>query len=103
MSSRAGDPSGGAVGLSAFPQTAAWAASRALYCACQARSEFLKVVGGDGSGCCTDSDSGPGLLCAVMNTPWSEKKADVVDHPEVFDHVGLLGIGPPSTAGLPFI
>ena len=31
------------------------------------------------------------------------KKADVVEHPEVFHHVGLLFNGPPGTAGLPFI
>jgi hypothetical protein len=31
------------------------------------------------------------------------KKADVVEHPEVFDHVGLLFNGLPGTAGLPFI
>jgi hypothetical protein len=32
-----------------------------------------------------------------------EKKADVVEHPEVFDHVGLLVDGPPGGAGLPFV
>ena len=32
-----------------------------------------------------------------------EKKADVVEHPEVFDHVGLLVNGPPGGAGLPFV
>ena len=31
------------------------------------------------------------------------KKADVVEHPEVFDHVGLLFTEPPGRAGLPFI
>jgi hypothetical protein len=31
------------------------------------------------------------------------KKAEVVEHPEVFDHVGLLINEPPGTAGLPFI
>jgi hypothetical protein len=30
------------------------------------------------------------------------KKADVVEHPKVFDHVGLLVNGPPGTAELPF-
>jgi hypothetical protein len=30
------------------------------------------------------------------------KKADMVEHPEVFDHIGLLVNGPPGTAGLPF-
>jgi hypothetical protein len=28
------------------------------------------------------------------------KKADVAEHPEVFDHVGLLANEPPGTAGL---
>jgi hypothetical protein len=27
----------------------------------------------------------------------------VAEHPEVFDHVGLLTNAPPGTAGLPFI
>jgi hypothetical protein len=31
------------------------------------------------------------------------KKADVVKHPEVFDHVGLLVNKPPGKAGVPFI
>jgi len=31
------------------------------------------------------------------------KKADVVENPEVFDHVGLLVNELPGTAGLPFI
>ncbi len=31
------------------------------------------------------------------------KKADVAEHPQVFNHVGLLGNGPPGHAGLPFI
>jgi hypothetical protein len=31
------------------------------------------------------------------------KKADMVEHPEVFDHVGLLASEPPGLAGLPFI
>jgi len=31
------------------------------------------------------------------------KKADVVEHPEVFHHVGLLINKPPGMAGLPFI
>jgi hypothetical protein len=33
----------------------------------------------------------------------AKKKTDVVGHPEVFDHVGLLVNEPPGTAGLPFI
>jgi hypothetical protein len=32
----------------------------------------------------------------------SEKKAGVVEHPEVFDHAGILVNGPPGPAGLPF-
>src|SRR4029077_15455823 len=31
------------------------------------------------------------------------KKADVLEHLAVFDHVGLLVSGPPGLAGLPFI
>jgi hypothetical protein len=33
----------------------------------------------------------------------AKKKADVVEHPRVFDHVGLLVIEPPGKAGLLFI
>jgi hypothetical protein len=32
-----------------------------------------------------------------------QKKADVAEHPEVFDHVGLLVNEPPGMAGMPFI
>jgi len=32
-----------------------------------------------------------------------DKKTDVVEHPQVFDHVGLLVNWPPGTAELPFI
>jgi hypothetical protein len=31
------------------------------------------------------------------------KKTDVVEHPQVFDHVGLLVNGLPGPAGLPFV
>jgi hypothetical protein len=31
-----------------------------------------------------------------------KKKAGMAEHPEVFDHAGLLVNGPPGTAGLPF-
>jgi len=31
------------------------------------------------------------------------KKADVAEHPEVFDHVGLLTNEPPGRTELPFI
>ena len=32
-----------------------------------------------------------------------KKIAEVVEHPEVFDHVGILANEPPELAGLPFI
>jgi hypothetical protein len=32
-----------------------------------------------------------------------QKKADVAEHPEAFDHVGLLSNEPPSRTGLHFI
>jgi hypothetical protein len=35
--------------------------------------------------------------------PSKTKKADVVEHPKVFDHVGLLFNKPPGRAGLLFI
>ena len=31
------------------------------------------------------------------------KKADVVEYPEVFDHIGLLVNEPSSLAGVPFV
>jgi len=34
--------------------------------------------------------------------PPYKKEADVVEHPEVFDHVGLLVNKPPGLAGVPF-
>jgi len=41
-------------------------------------------------------------LHSVVTAPHSrkQKKADVAEHPEVFDHVGLLTNEPPGTAGL---
>jgi hypothetical protein len=33
----------------------------------------------------------------------NQKKADVVEHPRVFDHVGLLFDEPPGAAELPFM
>jgi hypothetical protein len=33
----------------------------------------------------------------------NHKKADMAEHPEVFDHIGLLFNEPPGTAGLFFI
>jgi len=32
--------------------------------------------------------------------PQNTKKADVAEHPQVFDHVGLLFNEPPGTSGL---
>jgi hypothetical protein len=37
------------------------------------------------------------------SAPQKQKKADVAEHPRVFDHVGLLINERPGTAGLPFI
>jgi hypothetical protein len=44
-----------------------------------------------------------GVPLLVATIPREEKKADVVEHPEVFDHVGLLVNGPSSDAEVPFI
>jgi hypothetical protein len=41
--------------------------------------------------------------CDWLAPPKAEKKADVVKHSEVFDHVGLLVNGPLGTAKAPFI
>jgi hypothetical protein len=35
--------------------------------------------------------------------PHANKKAGVPEHPEAFEHAGLLFDGPPNTAGMPFI
>jgi hypothetical protein len=35
--------------------------------------------------------------------PDGQKKTDVAEHPQVFDHVGLLVNRLPGTAGLPLI
>ena len=52
-----------------------------------------------------DAAHGPPVVRAVgwLRPPRAAetKKADVVEHPEVFDHVGLLVNEPPGTAGLP--
>ena len=40
---------------------------------------------------------------AALSLGQRNKKADVAEHPEVFDHVGLLVNEPPGQAGLPFI
>ena len=37
------------------------------------------------------------------NSHRNKEKADVVEHAELFDHVGLLVNEPPVQAGLPFI
>jgi hypothetical protein len=42
------------------------------------------------------------LVCGHFAAP-ETKKADVMEHPQAFDHVGLLVNKPPGTAGLPFI
>jgi hypothetical protein len=39
----------------------------------------------------------------VIATAFAAKKADVAEHVEVFDHVGLLFNEPSDTAGLPLI
>jgi hypothetical protein len=46
---------------------------------------------------------GKTLTLTVVGAPPKVKKADVVEHPLVFDHVGLLVNGSPGTAELPFI
>jgi hypothetical protein len=45
----------------------------------------------------------PFLEAKIGGPDPTSKKADVVEHPEVFLHVGLLVNGPPGLAGLPFI
>jgi hypothetical protein len=42
-------------------------------------------------------------VAAILPRHPKRKKADVVESLRVFDHVGLLVIEPPDTAGLPFI
>jgi hypothetical protein len=39
----------------------------------------------------------------LSNQPSKAEKADVVEHLQVFDHVGLLANKPPGQAGLLFI
>jgi hypothetical protein len=41
--------------------------------------------------------------CDRLKSPQAQKKADVVKHPKVLNHVGLLCNEPPGAAGLPFI
>ena len=40
-------------------------------------------------------------LVATVPAPPKTKKADVAEHPEVFDHVGLLVTGPVAAATCP--
>jgi hypothetical protein len=55
-------------------------------------------------------DKSPFLRLASVR-PWSlrlsrsagNKKADVAEHPQAFDHVGLLFNKPPGSAEVPFI
>jgi len=42
-----------------------------------------------------------GTECVQQRRP--EKKTDVAEHPEVFDHVGLLFNEPASDAGMLFV
>jgi len=43
------------------------------------------------------------LKLPAIPAPWETKKADVAEHPEVFDDVGLLVNEPSSYAGMLFI
>jgi hypothetical protein len=56
--------------------------------------------------CCAraelDLSIGSFLVSVIVFGP-RKKKAGVVEHPEVFDHAGLLINGPPGKAGVPFI
>ena len=46
---------------------------------------------------------GDGIHGTCLLATASAKKADVVEYPGVFDHVGLLVNEPPGAAGLLFI
>jgi hypothetical protein len=50
-------------------------------------------------GAAASAASGRQDACTTTRT----KKADVAEHPKVFDHVGLLSNEPPKTPGLLFI
>jgi hypothetical protein len=41
--------------------------------------------------------------CTTQPLDSSQKKADVIEHPKAFDHVGLLCNEPPGKTGVPFI
>jgi hypothetical protein len=45
------------------------------------------------------------LSCSTVprQTATETKKADVLNHPKVFQHVGLLVNQPPGMAGLPLV
>jgi len=42
-------------------------------------------------------------MAAGFLSPAAQKKADVAEHPQAFDHVGLLANEPPGIAELLFI
>ena len=50
---------------------------------------------------CSLLEASPGslLVCGHFAAP-ETKKADVMEHPKAFDHVGLLVNEPPGVAGL---
>jgi hypothetical protein len=51
----------------------------------------------------TDAPHPESAMRSTYRIEWNTKKADVVAHPWVFDHVGLLTDEPPGTPGLPFL
>ena len=65
--------------------------------------------------CCSNALATTASFCAIVELPLSmkfvpvlaadprNKKADVLEYSEAFEHVGLLVNGPPGSAGLPFI
>jgi hypothetical protein len=61
---------------------------------CPSCGKFLTAMG------CSFSRRHVGRAFLLEN---KTKKADVAEHPEVFDHVGLLVNEPSSYAGVPFI
>lgn len=66
---------------------------------------FLIPFGKDGLICCSMFERGLSIgfvfgRCDCLTLPQT-KKTDVVEHPGVFDHVGVLVNGPPGTTGLP--
>ena len=56
-----------------------------------------------GNGLCFRKAHGRLPVAAIVSRHRKRKKTDVVAHPQVFDHVGLLFNEPPGTAGLPLI